>query len=262
MHASLCTTHFVHILYTWLIALCQRAILVLFLLCTCTISKCNSDLLTMTNSAPSSGIKHDGTMCDTCRQQPIIGIRWKCAECTNYDLCTTCYHGDKHHLRHRFYRITTPGSERWVKPATLTTAVPHLRPTSDKIDMRRPGNLCTSLWLVGLSLFTLSLALCCFMCVWYLRSLLCTLPHRQTESVSMLPALSCQATTQPRFKIQSDLFKNNINAVPPIYRMSLSGFHISLLLLFLISCFQKPACSWNNKCRLVKNSVLYLTFKF
>lgn len=60
----------------------------------------------------STGIKHDGTMCDTCRQQPIIGIRWKCAECTNYDLCTVCYHGDKHHLRHRFYRITTPGSER------------------------------------------------------------------------------------------------------------------------------------------------------
>lgn len=59
-----------------------------------------------------TGIKHDGTMCDTCRQQPIIGIRWKCAECTNYDLCTVCYHGDKHHLRHRFYRITTPGSER------------------------------------------------------------------------------------------------------------------------------------------------------
>uniref|UniRef100_A0A8C8M770 E3 ubiquitin-protein ligase MIB1 n=1 Tax=Oncorhynchus tshawytscha TaxID=74940 RepID=A0A8C8M770_ONCTS len=63
------------------------------------------------DSAPT-GIKHDGTMCDTCRQQPIIGIRWKCAECNNYDLCTTCYHGDKHHLRHRFYRITTPGSER------------------------------------------------------------------------------------------------------------------------------------------------------
>nr|XP_014343721.1 PREDICTED: E3 ubiquitin-protein ligase MIB1 [Latimeria chalumnae] len=63
------------------------------------------------DSAPT-GIKHDGTMCDTCRQQPIIGIRWKCAECTNYDLCTVCYHGDKHHLRHRFYRITTPGSER------------------------------------------------------------------------------------------------------------------------------------------------------
>lgn len=57
-------------------------------------------------------MKHDGTMCDTCRQQPIFGIRWKCAECGNYDLCSICYHGDKHHLRHRFYRIATPGSER------------------------------------------------------------------------------------------------------------------------------------------------------
>nr|CAG4646871.1 EOG090X02DA [Megafenestra aurita] len=63
------------------------------------------------DSAPT-GIKHDGTMCDTCHQQPIYGIRWKCAECTNYDLCSICYHSDKHHLRHRFYRITTPGTER------------------------------------------------------------------------------------------------------------------------------------------------------
>ncbi|CAL1265913.1 unnamed protein product [Larinioides sclopetarius] len=67
--------------------------------------------LRIVESAPT-GIRHEGTMCDTCRQQPIFGIRWKCAECTNYDLCSTCYHGDKHHLRHRFFRITTPGSER------------------------------------------------------------------------------------------------------------------------------------------------------
>ena len=40
-------------------------------------------------------------------------FRWKCAECTNYDLCSICYHGDKPHLRHRFYyRITIVGSER------------------------------------------------------------------------------------------------------------------------------------------------------
>ncbi|XP_017784755.1 PREDICTED: E3 ubiquitin-protein ligase MIB1 [Nicrophorus vespilloides] len=67
--------------------------------------------LRIIDSAPT-GVKHEGTMCDTCRQQPIFGIRWKCAECANYDLCSVCYHGDKHHLRHRFYRITTPGSER------------------------------------------------------------------------------------------------------------------------------------------------------
>lgn len=67
--------------------------------------------LRILDSAPT-GVKHEGTMCDTCRQQPIFGIRWKCAECGNYDLCSVCYHGDKHQLRHRFYRITSPGSER------------------------------------------------------------------------------------------------------------------------------------------------------
>lgn len=71
-------------------------------------------------------------MCDTCKQQPIFGIRWKCAECTNYDLCSMCYHGgasvisermrrapltitfatDKHHVRHRHYRILAPGHDR------------------------------------------------------------------------------------------------------------------------------------------------------
>ena len=86
----------------------------------------------------ATGAKHDGTMCDTCRQQPIFGIRysgfkhnlskecvhgtlprWKCAECTNYDLCSVCYHGDRHHLRHRFYRITVVGSERYVDSLVL-----------------------------------------------------------------------------------------------------------------------------------------------
>jgi E3 ubiquitin-protein ligase mind-bomb len=67
--------------------------------------------LRILDSAPT-GIKHEGTMCDTCRQQPIFGLRFKCAECSNYDLCSICYHGDKHHLRHRFFRISIPGESR------------------------------------------------------------------------------------------------------------------------------------------------------
>lgn len=55
------------------------------------------------------GIKHEDSMCDTCRQQPIYGIRWKCTECENFDLCSICYHADKHSLKHRFYRILLPG---------------------------------------------------------------------------------------------------------------------------------------------------------
>jgi hypothetical protein len=53
-------------------------------------------------------------MCDFCKQSPIFGIRWKCAECINYDLCSLCYHSDKHNVRHRFYRILNPGSERVI----------------------------------------------------------------------------------------------------------------------------------------------------
>lgn len=60
----------------------------------------------------STGTKHDGTMCDSCRQQPIFGIRWKCAECVNFDLCSLCYHGERHNSRHRFYRILAPGHDR------------------------------------------------------------------------------------------------------------------------------------------------------
>lgn len=67
--------------------------------------------LRILDSAPT-GIKHEGTMCDICRQQPIFGIRWKCAECMNYDLCSVCYHGDKHNLKHRFDRISAPGGPR------------------------------------------------------------------------------------------------------------------------------------------------------
>ncbi|OWA50119.1 E3 ubiquitin-protein ligase MIB1 [Hypsibius exemplaris] len=59
-----------------------------------------------------TGVKHDGSMCDSCRQTPIFGIRWKCAECPNYDLCSVCYHGEKHNLRHAFHRTISPGTER------------------------------------------------------------------------------------------------------------------------------------------------------
>ncbi|CAD5112184.1 DgyrCDS1418 [Dimorphilus gyrociliatus] len=67
------------------------------------------------NCSKSKGLlcsKHDGTTCDSCRQQPIYGIRWKCSDCINFELCSVCYHNDKHNLRHRFHRIATPGGDR------------------------------------------------------------------------------------------------------------------------------------------------------
>ena len=67
--------------------------------------------LRIVDTSPT-GLKHDNTLCDTCRAQPIFGIRWKCAECNNYDLCSACYHSDKHNLRHRFFRLASPNQEK------------------------------------------------------------------------------------------------------------------------------------------------------
>uniref|UniRef100_A0A8C4NAX8 RING-type E3 ubiquitin transferase n=1 Tax=Eptatretus burgeri TaxID=7764 RepID=A0A8C4NAX8_EPTBU len=68
----------------------------------------DADDLRVFDSAPT-GIAHSGMLCNSCRALPIVGIRWRCAECLNLDLCTACYHGDRHALRHRFYSIAQPG---------------------------------------------------------------------------------------------------------------------------------------------------------
>ena len=81
------------------------------------LDSCSSDCL----SAIHKSIK-----CDSCLQEPIYGIRWICADCminksenastcTNQtiDLCSKCYHNDKHDLKHRFYRMLVPNSEKY-----------------------------------------------------------------------------------------------------------------------------------------------------
>lgn len=63
------------------------------------------------------GIVHESITCDECRQSPLRGIRWTCANCLvnesrNVNLCSRCYHDDKHVVKHHFYRILTPTTEK------------------------------------------------------------------------------------------------------------------------------------------------------
>ncbi|KAG7197136.1 hypothetical protein KM043_007222 [Ampulex compressa] len=66
------------------------------------------DLLVFDNAA--AGVKHTNIICDGCKRHGIIGIRWKCAQCFDYDLCTQCYMADVHDLNHTFQRFQTANS--------------------------------------------------------------------------------------------------------------------------------------------------------
>ncbi|CAF4272938.1 unnamed protein product, partial [Rotaria sordida] len=62
------------------------------------------------------GVRHPNVICDACRKHGIIGMRWKCARCFDFDLCTHCYMAlDKHDLTHPFLRFETATNTQGVK---------------------------------------------------------------------------------------------------------------------------------------------------
>ncbi len=60
---------------------------------------------------------HPGVKCDGCGITPIRGVRYKCATCSNYDLCETCEQRLGH--EHALLKIRTPAQ----KPAAIFTTV-------------------------------------------------------------------------------------------------------------------------------------------
>lgn len=59
-----------------------------------------------------AGVRHNGVVCNGCSATPILGTRWQCGSCASVDLCSSCYHDDKHDPRHHFYRVPVPGGPR------------------------------------------------------------------------------------------------------------------------------------------------------
>uniref|UniRef100_A0A8C6KZ03 E3 ubiquitin-protein ligase MIB2 n=1 Tax=Nothobranchius furzeri TaxID=105023 RepID=A0A8C6KZ03_NOTFU len=72
------------------------------------------DLLLYDNA--QVGVRHSNIICDSCKKHGIMGMRWKCKVCFDYDLCTQCYMNNKHDLSHPFERYETAHSQ----PVSLT----------------------------------------------------------------------------------------------------------------------------------------------
>ncbi|XP_028849446.1 E3 ubiquitin-protein ligase MIB2 isoform X2 [Denticeps clupeoides] len=67
------------------------------------------DLLLYDNA--QTGVRHSNIICDSCKKHGVMGMRWKCKVCFDYDLCTQCYMNNKHDLNHPFERYETAHSQ-------------------------------------------------------------------------------------------------------------------------------------------------------
>ena len=56
----------------------------------------------------SKAMTHFGIICDGCQMHPIVGTRFKCMQCPDYDLCMNCE--PNHHKDHLMMRIPKPSN--------------------------------------------------------------------------------------------------------------------------------------------------------
>lgn len=62
------------------------------------------NIIVLLNNGDQSSDIHVTTRCDGCSIKPIIGFRYKCIECHNYDLCSECQTKNVH-SQHIFIRV-------------------------------------------------------------------------------------------------------------------------------------------------------------
>jgi hypothetical protein len=87
------------------------------------------------DQARRDGYVHRGVTCNSCGMMPILGIRYRCANCIDFDLCETCEAMGVHTKTHVFYKVRLPapflGNPRhtqqvWYpgKPVSLPRSLP------------------------------------------------------------------------------------------------------------------------------------------
>lgn len=71
------------------------------------------------NRAKNEGVVHRGVTCDKCGRSPIVGVRYRCSNCQDYDLCEDCEARDEHPPTHVFYRVKVPAHWAGKMPLPL-----------------------------------------------------------------------------------------------------------------------------------------------
>uniref|UniRef100_A0A2A4JER1 ZZ-type domain-containing protein n=1 Tax=Heliothis virescens TaxID=7102 RepID=A0A2A4JER1_HELVI len=69
------------------------------------------------SGAPDAPAVHYGVMCDSC-DSSVVGFRYKCSVCDDYDLCSRCEAAGKH-PEHCMVRVPTPNMSRTVIKAAI-----------------------------------------------------------------------------------------------------------------------------------------------
>ncbi|KZF26225.1 MFS general substrate transporter [Xylona heveae TC161] len=72
------------------------------------------------DQARREGYVHRGVTCNSCGSMPIRGIRYRCTNCIDFDLCETCEAMQVHPKTHLFYKVRIPapflGNPRQAQP--------------------------------------------------------------------------------------------------------------------------------------------------
>lgn len=72
------------------------------------------------DQAKREGYVHRGVTCNSCNMMPIRGIRYRCANCIDFDLCEQCEAMQIHPKTHLFYKVRIPapflGNPRQAQP--------------------------------------------------------------------------------------------------------------------------------------------------
>ncbi|GJN79757.1 hypothetical protein PLIIFM63780_003276 [Purpureocillium lilacinum] len=75
------------------------------------------------DNARRNGCVHRGCQCNACGMVPIRGVRYRCANCADFDLCETCEAQGVHAKTHIFYKIRVPAppfGPRQMQPVWYT----------------------------------------------------------------------------------------------------------------------------------------------